>query len=78
MEASLGEPDLQTGETLCFLTDVLLVVETSEKSVLEAADGDESSDTFLLLLFLVVGSIGSHLTRAAFVERLASVVLFRL
>lgn len=46
---------------------------------------DDSDDTviasevfLLILLFVVVGSIGSHLTRAAFVERLVIVVVFRL
>ncbi|MPC26774.1 hypothetical protein E2C01_019920 [Portunus trituberculatus] len=48
-------------------------------------DGDDCGETetasaafLLILLFVVVGSIGSHLTRAAFEERLVIVVVFLL
>lgn len=76
-----GELSLQNEEFPSFLTTVLLLVELLVALALKVAD--ESDDAlfsliFLLFLFFVVGSIGSHLTRAAFVERLVSVLEFRL
>lgn len=63
-----------------FLEVVLLPVELLVVSVFEDADdGDEMfSGLFLLFLLFEVGSIGSHLTRAAFVDLLASVFEVRL
>lgn len=79
-EEFLEELSLLTEELRDFLEEVLLPVVLLVVSVLEDADdGHEMfSGLFLLFLLFVVGNIGSHLTRAAFVDRLASVFEVRL
>lgn len=75
------ELSLLSVELPSFLTKVLLPAVLSVVLALEEVvdEGDDVfSAIFLLFLFFVVGSIGSHLTRAAFVERLVSVLEFRL
>lgn len=84
-ESSVG-PSLLMAVLRDFLSEVLLwLLEMMEELVSGEAGDDGSDDTvtasvvfLLILLFVVVGSIGSHLTRAAFVERLVIVVVFRL
>lgn len=80
--ASSVEPDLQIAVPRYFLSEALLWLLVKTEVLVSLEDGADTvaaSATFLLiLLFVVVGSIGSHLTRAAFEERLVIVVVFLL
>ena len=83
--ASSVEPGLQTAVPRYFLSEVLLWLLVKMEVLVSLEDGDDCGETvvasaafLLILLFVVVGSIGSHLTRAAFEERLVIVVVFLL
>lgn len=82
---SSAEPDLRMAVPRYFLSGVLLWLLVMMEVLVSWEVGDDSDDTvtasvafLLILLFVVVGSIGSHLTRAAFEERLVIVVVFLL
>lgn len=79
------EPSLLMAVLRDFLSEALPWLLGMTEVLVSGEAGDDSDDTvfvsvvfLLILLFEVVGSIGSHLTRAAFVERLVIVVVFRL
>lgn len=58
-----------------FLREFLLVGVSLVASVLDDVGDDEGGETSVpLTVLFLVGSVGSHLTRAAFVERLESVL----
>lgn len=81
---SSAEPDLLMAMPRYFLSEALLWLLVMMAVLVSWEAGDDSDDVtasvafLLILLFVVVGSIGSHLTRAAFEERLVIVVVFLL